>query len=194
MSTTPLKFLGSFVRHPRQIGAVVPSSPALAKAMVRGLEVGGGQSVVELGPGTGAFTDAILRHLPDDASYLGIELNGDFVDHLRERFPGASFVKGCAQDAARHHAESALPAVRAVLCGLPFASLPHAVQDGVVESLDALLADGGEFRTFQYVHAYRMPAARRFRRRMDGVFGPGERSPAVRLNIPPAYVLRWSRA
>ncbi|MEM7625607.1 MAG: rRNA adenine N-6-methyltransferase family protein [Planctomycetota bacterium] len=193
MSNTPLKFLGSFVRNPRQMGAVVPSSAALAKAMVRGLDVRDGQSVVELGPGTGAFTRAILRGLPDGAEYLGIELNTRFVGHLRDRFPEASFVEGCAQDAVRHHAEREMPAVRAVLCGLPFASLPGAVQDGVVESLDELLADGGEFRTFQYVHAYRMASARRFRRRMDGVFGRGRRSPAVAMNVPPAYVLSWSR-
>lgn len=193
MSNTTLKFLGSFVRNPRQIGAVMPSSPALAKAMVRGLDVREGQSVVELGPGTGAFTRAILGGLPEGAKYLGIELNTKFVEHLRDRFPGAAFVNGCAQDAVRHHAEQALPAVGAVLCGLPFASLPHAVQDGVVESLDELLAGGGEFRTFQYVHAYRMQAAKRFRRRMDGVFGPGRRSASVKLNMPPAYVLSWSR-
>lgn len=193
MSNTPLKFARSFLRNPRQIGAVVPSSPALAKAMVRALDVKENQSVVELGPGTGAFTRAILRGLPSRAQYLGIELNNVFVNHLRARFPGVEFVNGCAQDAAQHHADQELPSVRAVLCGLPFASLPAAVQDGVVASLDELLADGGEFRTFQYVHAYRMPAARRFRQRMDGVFGRGQRSPIIKLNIPPAYVLSWSR-
>lgn len=176
----------------------MPSSPALARAMVRGLEVRADEAVVELGPGTGAFTRAILGLLPDRARYLGVELNPRFVAHLRRRFPadehpGADFVEGSAEDAARHHADAALPTARAVLCGLPFASLPASVQDGVVASLDQLLAAGGEFRTFQYVHAYRLPAARRFRARMDGVFGPGKRSRPVLMNVPPAFVLSWSR-
>ena len=193
MSNQTLKFLGSFVRHPRQVGAVVPSSPALAKAMVRGLNVAGDQSVVELGPGTGAFTRAILRHLPAPDRYLGIELNDDFVGHLRRRFPGANFIHGSAEQMHDHHAEARLGSAAAVLCGLPFASLPQSVQANVVDGLDRLLERGGEFRTFQYVHAYNLPAAQSFRRRMDALFGPGQRSPSVKLNVPPAYVLRWAR-
>jgi phospholipid N-methyltransferase len=191
-----LHFLGSFVRHPRQVGAVIPSSPILAKAMMQGLQLTAGQTLVELGPGTGAFTQAILRRLPAEARYLGVELNPRFVRHLQRRFPAAprvTFVHGSAEDVHEHHTENALPAVRAVLCGLPFASLPAAVQDNVIVSLDRLIPPGGEFRTFQYVHAFNLPAAQRFRRRMDRLFGKGQRSRPVALNVPPAFVMRWTR-
>ena len=184
-SSTTLTFLGRFVRNPRQVGAVVPSSPALARAMVRGLDVAADRSVVELGPGTGALTQTILRHLTRPDRYLGIELNRRFVEHLRRRFPGAPFVHGCAQDADRHHAETDLPTVGAVLCGLPFASLDDDVQDGVVDSLARLLPAQGQFRTFQYVHAYRLPAARRFRRRMDRSSARANAAPRSASTSPP---------
>lgn len=194
MNNASLKFLGAFVRNPRRVGAIMPSSPSLARAMVRRLSVQPGETLIELGPGTGAFTEVILRHLPAGAHYLGVELSAAFVSRLRERFPGVDFVEGSAEDVAEIHAQRGLPATRAVLCGLPFASLPREVQGRVVTSLDALLQGGGEFRTFQYVHAYPLPTARRYRARMDGVFGPGRRGKAVARNIPPAYVLSWSRA
>ena len=198
MSNRTLHFLGTFVRHPRQVGAVVPSSPALAKAMVAGLDVGPGQSVVELGPGTGAFTRAVLRVLPEGAEYLGVELDKKFVRHLRGRFPrkhypAARFVEGSAEHVDRHHAEAELGHPRVVLCGLPFASLPNGVQSNVVAAVDRLLPAGGEFRTFQYVHAFNLPAAQRFRSRMDELLGPAHRSRSVKLNVPPAYVLTWTR-
>ena len=82
---------------------------------------------------------------------------------------------------------------RAIICGLPFASLPLATQDAIIDSLEDLVPPGGLFRTFQYVHAYFLPAAVRFRRRMNRTFGPHHRSPAVLANLPPAYVLTWSR-
>ncbi|MEE9405773.1 MAG: methyltransferase [Algisphaera sp.] len=193
MNNAALQFLGNFLRHPRQVGAVLPSSQALAQAMVAGLNLGPEQSLVEFGPGTGAFTQAILDHLPNPANYLGIELNAQFIARLRQRFPAASFAQGSAEDALTLHQKHNLPTAKAVVCGLPFASLPEAVQDGVTRSLDTLLENGGEFRTFQYVHAYHFPTAKKFRQRMDTLFGPSHRSPAIKMNMPPAYVVSWKR-
>ena len=188
-----VQFLGAFVRHPGRVGAVAPSSAALARAMVAGLEVGADESVLEFGPGTGPFTAAIAEVLSEPAHYLGIEREPGFVDLLRRRYERLRFVLGSAEDARSHHAEAQLPPVRAILCGLPFASLAPSVQDGIIAALDQLLGPGGEFRTFQYLHACTLPTAVRFRRRMAGVFGPHTRSPVVLANMPPAYVLRWCR-
>lgn len=188
-----LQFISAFLRQPGKIGAIAPSSPTLAREMMRNLDVKPGQTVLEFGPGTGPFTAAILDALPDGAAYLGIELHPGFVAHLRQRFPQATFVQGSAGEAARHHAEHRLPPVRAILCGLPFASLPPSVQDQVIAALDQLLGPGAEFRTFQYVHAFGLPTAVRFRRRMADLLGPPTRSRAVVRNVPPAFVLRWSR-
>ena len=189
----PLKFIRGFAARPRQVGAIMPSSPRLAAAMVRGLKLSPAGCVIEFGPGTGPFTRAILNHQPAGGRYLGVELDAEFIAHLRQRFPTSDFAHASAADAFDLHAHRELPPTEAVLCGLPFASLPAAVQDGVVTAIDRLLAAGGTFRTFQYLHAFNLPNARKFRDRMDRVFGPGRCVAKVVRNVPPAAVMSWSR-
>ena len=188
-----LRFLAAFIRHPGQVGAIVPSSPALARAMVAGLTLGVDETIIELGPGTGPFTKAIAGILPERSYYLGIERDPAFIEILRRRFTGLHFVAGSAEQALSFHQEAKLPPVKAVVCGLPFASLASSVQDKIIDALDLMLASGCMFRTFQYVHAFALPAAVRFRRCMDDRFGSHTRSRPVMRNVPPAFVLTWKR-
>ncbi len=191
--TDTLALLHAFFRHPTRIGAVAPSSADLARAMVSGLSLEPHQTIVEFGPGTGPFTAEIRRILPRPACYLGIEIEPRLAALLRERYPELRIVEGSAAEAPRHLAEAGRASVRAVVCGLPFASLAAPIQDGIIRAFDALVGPGGEVRTFQYVHAFPMPAAVRFRRRMDALFGPHTRGAPLLRNLPPAYVLRWTR-
>lgn len=161
--------------------------------MVSGLAVADGETIVEFGPGTGPFTSELVRLLPSPSCYLGIERQPDFVRLLREKFPGLRFVEGSAEDASRHVAEAGRTTIKAVVCGLPFASLPPSAQDGIIEALDAMVGPGAEFRTFQYIHAYGLPTAIRFRRRMASLFGRHRRHAAIFRNLPPAFVLCWRR-
>jgi phospholipid N-methyltransferase len=189
-----LHFFHAFLRHPTRIGAVAPSSPALARAMVAGLNIGPGQGVLEYGPGTGPFTAEIEKNLPDACGYLGIERDGRFVALLRQRHPHLRFVEGSAEHARDLAAQAGLTDIGAVLCGLPFASLPDKVQQNILADLACLLRPGRVFRTFQYVHAYPLPQAVRFRRRMKKMFRPVGRSAVVWANLPPAFVLTWRRS
>jgi phospholipid N-methyltransferase len=185
--------LAAFLRNPARTGTIAPSSPDLARAMVGGLTVGVDQTIVEFGPGTGPFTAEIRRILPSPACYLGVEIEPRFVRLLRERYPELRVVEGSAEDAPRFLAEAGRSRVRAVICGLPFASLPPSAQDGIIRAFDALVGSGAEVRTFQYIHAFTLPTAIRFRRRMQAVFGPHTRHAMVLRNLPPAFVLRWAR-
>lgn len=190
-----LRFLATFVRHPGSVGAVLPSSRLLAERLVAGLRLGQGDLVLEYGPGTGPVTavlDQVLgRH--EGAAYLGIELNGGFIDVLRRRYPHLDFAHGSVVDVQALLQQRALRSARYIISGLPFASLPREVQEGTIDGILRVLEPGGEFRTFQYVHAYRLPAARRFRDMMAEHFPACERSRPVVRNIPPAYVLTYRR-
>lgn len=190
----PGKFLLQFLKSPTSVGAIAPSSVHLARAMVDGLDACAPGAVLEFGPGTGAFTAAIRDSLPKHCSYLGIEVEERFVDVLKSRFPDLRFEHGSAADVREICAKHELGPVRAIVSGLPFASLPLPVQDGIVRGILDVLSPGASFRTFQYVHAYRLPKAVRFRKQMSELFGTVRRSRAVFRNLPPAYSLTWTRS
>ncbi|MCB9878146.1 MAG: hypothetical protein H6835_11145 [Planctomycetes bacterium] len=186
-------FFGNFLRNPTSVGAVVPSTRYLSRALVGRLEdLRPGELVVEYGPGTGPATSVIRERLPKHAHYLGIELEGRFHEHLQRRFPTLHFHHGSAADLPQILEQRGLPRPARIVSGLPFASLPTAAQDGIMDGIVwALEGTDGDFRTFQYVHAYGMRAARRFRNRMLERFEHFERIGPVVRNVPPAFVLRY---
>ena len=193
LSADGIRFLTAMLRNPARVGAIAPSSAALARAMIRGIDLSNGHAVLELGPGTGPITRVLHAALADPSLYLGIERNGAFVELLRERMPRMRVVEGSAERAVDHLREHGHERVGAIISGLPFASLPAGVRDGVIEALDTLMAPGTVFRTFQYVHAWPLPSAMRFREGMSERFGPCRISRPVMRNLPPALVLSWQR-
>jgi len=188
-----LGFFSNFLKNPTAVGAVLPSSRFLSRALVGSLkQIKEGELVLEYGPGTGPMTSVIKERLPWNAQYLGVELQAQFHDLLCARFPGMHFHLGSAGDVQQILAERGLPKPTRIISGLPFASLPAAVQDSVVDGLVWALKDSDcDFRTFQYVHAYGMKSARRFRARMAERFEHFERIGPVVRNVPPAFVLRY---
>ncbi len=186
-------FVKAFLRNPVSVGSIVPSTSELARAMMDGISIEGGDAVLELGPGTGAFTRHIHRVLPAGARYLGIDCEARFVELLENRYPDFRFVLGNAEDAPRHMSEAGLGPVKLILSSLPFASFVEQVRTAIIDSIDAVMTPGCVFRTFQYAHAYPLPTAVRFRRSMEARFGGYERSRIVLPNVPPAFVLTWTR-
>lgn len=186
--------LQRFLRDPNTVGAIAPSSRRLARRMMHGVEWRPGVRIVEFGPGTGPFTEAILARLPAGGRYLGIDRDEVFIEALRRRFPSLEFVhdsvanlKGIAD------ARTLLP-VDHVVSGLPFASLPGEVTEATLQALHGALRRGGTFTTFQYVHAVGFAAARRFRDRMLRLFGPMEHWSLELLNVPPAFAFTWRKS
>jgi phospholipid N-methyltransferase len=186
-----LKFLRAGLKNPLHIGAIAPSSPALAEAMVHGIRPEHHESILELGVGTGPFTVTIDELLVNKNNYLGIEREPSFFPHLNNRFEHLRLVNGDASHAFDMCQEAGLTEVRYILSGLPFASLPSVVRESILECIDQFMAQGCMFRTFQYVHAYRLPPAVAFRKYMTERYGACERSHIVWQNLPPAYTLTW---
>jgi phosphatidylethanolamine/phosphatidyl-N-methylethanolamine N-methyltransferase len=186
-----LRFFLRFLHSPRAVGALFPSSAALARRMVEDVVFAPGRVLVEFGPGTGAFTAEIAARLVPGMHYLGIERDPEFTRLLRQRYPQLKFHCGSVEDLPSVLAEHGLPRPDHIISGIPFASIPTAVGRKILESTRATLRPGGTFATFQYVHAYVFPNARALRLRMAELFGTRmQRSPCWR-NIPPTYILRW---
>ncbi|WP_329067501.1 class I SAM-dependent methyltransferase [Amycolatopsis sp. NBC_01480] len=175
-----------FLRRPMVTGAVAASSPRLAEVMTAGLGLERAANVVELGPGTGVFTEAVLALLRPDARFTAVEINPRLVSSLRARFPSLDVVEGSAE----HLASFAVPPVDVIVSGLPWTAMSAARRLSVLSAVHGALSPHGRFTTFAYAHTAWTPPARHFARLLRNRFAVVERTPVVWRNLPPAYVYR----
>jgi phosphatidylethanolamine/phosphatidyl-N-methylethanolamine N-methyltransferase len=187
-----IQFLQAFLKNPGTVGSITPSSPELARRMVAGIRPDSNNVVLELGVGTGAITKFLQDIVPNDESYLGIELDRDLVRSLKRNYPSMKIVRGNALDACELHAKSGFGKVGSIICCLPFVSMPNEVGEKILLGIDKFMQQGCTFRTFQYAHGYYFPSAIKLREFMRDRYGKSKRSPLIVKNVPPAYTLTWS--
>lgn len=187
-----IQFLQAFLKNPGTVGSITPSSPELARRMVAGLRPDENNVVLELGVGTGAITKFLQDIVPNDESYLGIELDRDLVRSLRRNYANMKIARGNALDAAEIHRRSGMGKVGTIICCLPFVSMPNEVGEKILLEIDKFMQQGCIFRTFQYAHGYYFPSAIKLREFMRDRYGKSKRSPLIVKNVPPAYTLTWS--
>jgi phospholipid N-methyltransferase len=188
-----LAFIARFATEGTKVGALFPSSRALAEMMLEGIEFQEGDIIVEYGPGTGAFTELILERLPEGARYLGIERDPHFHGHLVERFPGVDFHKGSAEEIRELLDDRGWSNPRLILSGLPFASMPLEIQEMILKATREVLHEEGEFRTFTYPICWYMEGSQRFRKVALNHFAEHRKSRTVNANVPPAKVLSYKK-
>jgi phospholipid N-methyltransferase len=185
------QFLQAFLKNPLKVGAIAPSSPELASKMIDGIQPDEDNVVLELGVGTGAITKFLQERIPNNKSYLGIELDKDLVKTLKRNYNDLEIVCGNACDAYSIHKKSGLGKIRYIICCLPFVSLPNEVGERILGQVDKFMQKGCTFRTFQYAHGYYMPSAIKLREFMRERYGKSRRSKLIVKNVPPAYTLTW---
>jgi len=184
---------GKFLRSPRTVGAIAASSRALAHRMIERIPADRPVTVVELGPGTGVFTRAIVERLAPGSRFLSIDLDQEFVDGIRKRWPQVECICASAADLEKLVGERHLGPIDHIVSGLPFSSLPVDMILGILDGIERTLRPGGTFTTFQYLHGYFMPPGRFFRKEMSlRMRGPAVRTLVLR-NFPVAFVLTWTR-
>lgn len=181
-------FLQQFMRHPLLTGAVAPSSRALAELITNEAELANAQVVVELGPGTGIFTERIVGKLPGGATFLAIEANEAFVTATRRRCPGVRVVHDSAVNVRKHLGEAGATFCDRIICGLPWAWFPERVQDELLGAILGCLRPSGRFLTFAYLQGLFLPAGQRFKKKVQETFGVVRRTRIVWRNLPPAFV------
>ena len=182
-----LHFLGQVARRPFTTGALWPSSRALAKVVVDACKIRPGDTVVELGPGTGAFTRLILKRLQGQGRFLAVEINGPHANLLRRRFPQCEVIHGSAEN-IRDYLGNRRAAC--IVSGLPWGNMLPRMQDRLLEAVLDSLLPGGQFIAFAYLHAAWFPTTRRFRGLLTRRFERLESTAIIWRNLPPAYVLR----
>lgn len=161
--------------------------------MVSGVDAQSPSVVVEFGPGTGPFTEAILVRLGPGSHLIAIEQNDTFASILRTKFPGLDLVHGSVEALPEIlQARGGRPA-DCIISGLPWASFDAALQRRIVAAAANSLRQGGSFATFAYVHGLMLPAAWRFRRLLQSTFRDVRQSEIVWRNLPPAFVYRCTK-
>jgi phospholipid N-methyltransferase len=185
--------LGEFVRRPASVGAIAESSLKLAELITDAANLEKAAVVVEFGPGTGAFTEVILRKLSPGAVFLAIEANGAFAAATRQRCPEARVVHDSAVAVRAHLEACGQSSCDCIVSGLPFASFAAANQDAILAAVVDVLKPGGRFVTFAHVHGRFWPPGRRFRRRLHEEFPEVSVTRTVWKNLPPAFVYRAVR-
>jgi phospholipid N-methyltransferase len=193
-STEPKGHLWHFVRQAarnyRDTGAVAPSSRYLARLISKHSELEAGLRVVEVGPGTGIFTEELLRRVGSPGSLVLVEKSPEFARLLRARFPQVVICEGCATRLPEMLATTPLGGADRVVSGLPWAAMPGELQETLLQKIREVLAPGGIFTTFAYFGPHWLPAGRDFRRRLENVFPEVHRTRLEWRNVPPAFVYR----
>jgi phosphatidylethanolamine/phosphatidyl-N-methylethanolamine N-methyltransferase len=180
-----VRFLRSWIEKPLHMGAVMPSSRVLARTMAQYVDVESSGPVVELGPGTGAITNALIEHGVDQKRLVLVEYNPGFCALLRDRYPQATVVQGDAY-ALRDTLWNVLakPA-SAVVSGLPLVTKPMLTRLKLIRDAFAALAPRGPFVQFTYSVAPPIPKS------LPGV--STEASERIWMNLPPARVWVYRR-
>ena len=179
-----------FLKNPFTVGACCPSSPFLAQEITSFTGLENVSSIVELGPGTGALTGAILKKKAPDARFFAVELNVSVLETFRKNFPEVKVYNESAVNLPEIARKEGLARVDTIISGLPWALFPDALQNELLSAITSTLAGDGWFCTFSYIHCPLLPAGRLFRKKLDENFTRVETSSVVWKNLPPAFVYR----
>lgn len=176
-------FMGQLLRKPHQVVALAPSSRALCAEMVAELDPDGGP-VIELGAGTGNITRAILGAGIASGDCHAIEMNTDFCDRLRAKFPGLNVHCMSAGDCGEVPVENA----QAVVSGLPLLSMPLQLQRAILTGFARKVRPGGTY--VQFTYGPKPPVARAVREELGLSW---RASGTIWWNLPPARVYRFTQ-
>ncbi|MGH8224281.1 MAG: class I SAM-dependent methyltransferase [Woeseiaceae bacterium] len=178
-------FFQAFLKAPRVVASVIPSSPFLERRVVRAANPGSASVVVELGGGTGGLTRALLKAMSPHSRLLVIERTAEFVEKLEHiDDPRLEVVHGCASSIAAELERRGYAAADAVVSGIPFSTLPKALAAGIASAVNAALAPGGRFVAYQFTD------------RVVDFTRPVMGKPDVELefrNVPPVKVYTWRK-
>lgn len=173
------RFFKLFLKQPKVNASVTPSSKRAARAMVRGLDLEKMKYVVELGPGTGVFTDILAERLPGDCKVLLIELEEEYIKPLEKRYDDRFEVVRCsACELSSLLKERGVQHVDMVISGLPY-TLPEEVKSILFNTLLELTENGTCMRWFTYFPFLMKKHYSKF---------PLRRSSFVIWNFPPMWI------
>src|SRR5438128_4808789 len=180
-----VRFIRSWFGKPLTTGAVTPSGRALARTMAAYIDGSRPGQIIELGPGTGPVTEALLGQGVDPSRLVLVEFEPTFCRLLRARYPAATVVQGDAYALKPLLREVLQEPAAGVVSGLPLFTKPLRMRLRLLFEAFALMSPGAPFVQFTYNAVAPIP------KRLDRV--SVEASERVWMNIPPARVWVYRR-
>ncbi len=175
-----VRFISTWLQHPLKMGAVSPSGRILARAVAAEVDPAVPGPVVELGPGTGPVTEALIARGVAPERLVLVEYDPEFCMLLRRRFPGATVIEGDAYTLGETLMGIVREPLAAVVSGLPLMTRPLNNRVRLLNAAIRLLRHGAPFVQFTYGATAPIPSRQR-RYRITS-------SPRIWLNLPPARV------
>jgi len=175
-----VRFLRSWIEKPLHMGAVMPSGRVLARTMAQYVDAHATGPVIELGPGTGAITSALIEHGVEQSRLVLVEYNPGFCALLRDRYPLATVVQGDAYVLRTSLSKVLKAPASAVVSGLPLVTKPMLTRLKLIRDAFSALTPGAPFVQFTYSVTPPIPKS------LPGV--STEASERIWMNLPPARV------
>lgn len=174
-------FIKQFWKEKKMVGAMAPSSRFLAQKMLENVDFNEARVIIELGPGTGVFTDKILEKMHPDARLLVFELNENFFNSLNNRIKDqrVHIIHDSAEQIEYYLNEFGLDKADVVISSLPLANFPQELRQSILDASHRSLKNVGKYIQFQYS----LQSKKHIKKTFDEVtidFTP--------FNFPPAFV------
>jgi phosphatidylethanolamine/phosphatidyl-N-methylethanolamine N-methyltransferase len=184
MVADQIRFLGRLIARPSQVGALAPSSPGLARAIAAQIDPSGNGPILELGPGTGVVTAALIARGIAPKRIVSIEYDPDFAKLVAQRFPAVRVIQGDAYDLKGTLGTDSFAPFAAIVSSLPLLNEAPERRNKLIETAFRMTASNAPFIQFSY-----------------GVQSPVQPSPTVSVtraalvlfNLPPARVWVYRR-
>ena len=180
-----IDFYSGWIANPKVVGAIAPTSVSMARIMASAARCDAGLKVLELGPGNGVTTRAILEHGVAPENLFAVEFTERFLPGLRLRYPGVNFIHGDALNISQISAELGIEKFDTAISGLPLLNFPVGDRARLVERVLDQLEPGRPLIQFSY--GLRPPVPAR-----DGHFTVTQVD-SVLLNLPPARIWAYRR-
>jgi phospholipid N-methyltransferase len=150
-----LLFGRNFIKHPKMLGSLIPSSRFLVNHLLAEVDWAQARVFLEYGPGVGTFTTEILRRMRPDAQLIALETNTDFVHFLKSRVPDKRLhvIHGSAADADAALATRDLRHADYVISGIPYTTMPAELRDIILQKTYSVLDPNGAFLVYQFTRA-----------------------------------------
>lgn len=150
-----LLFAQNFLKHPKMIGSLIPSSRRLIERLLGKVDWQRASVIVEYGPGVGTITREILARMRPDAKLFVIEMNCDFAEYLQTNLRDRRLrvVRGSAADVREILLMHGFASADYVISGIPYTTMPEVVRQQVMTATREVLAPGGAFLVYQFTKA-----------------------------------------